>query len=431
MSQNIAKDTSFSELFSQLEESLNGQKTKSFHQIRKRAIALLEKVKFPDRHDENWKYTSVKPILDLEFKVAEKLELKDTGIDFTGVVKIPVINGIPQGEIHQKSMIIKGGVEIMTIENAMEDSRFSSRLASDTEVILENKTAFSILNQAFHRGGIFIYVPKGVKAENSIHLAHISGGDLNSAIISTQIVAIVEEGGEVEIIESFENKVYPQKEYFINGLNRFYIDQNARLTHYKLQLESDKAFQITNSTAYQKRDSVFTSHVVDAGGKVVRNNLNVILEGSGTNSNLFGVYYSNGDRHIDNQTFIDHALPHCQSNELYKGVLTERGRGVFNGKVMVRQDAQKTNAYQQNSSLVLSDYASMNAKPQLEIFADDVKCSHGATIGQLSEESIFYLKSRGIQEAEAKRLLQRAFIGEVLEKMDNEEIREFAENLIG
>jgi len=431
MYQNIAKDKSFSGLFVRLEESLNGQKTKSFHQIRKKAIAILENLKFPDRTDENWKYTSVKPILDLDFQVVPETEFKDSRITFSNSLRIEIVNGIPQGDLNHRAFALEGGIEMMTIENAMEDPRFSRRLAAEADQTMENKTAFSVLNQAFHRGGIFIYVPKNAESNQLIHLAHISGGFLNSAIIATQLIVMVEEGGHTEILESFENQAYPQQDYFINVLNRYFLEQNARLTHYKIQAESDKAFQITHSTAYQKRDSVFTSHVVDAGGKVVRNNLNAILEGSGTNSNLFGVYFSNEDRHIDNQTFIDHALPHCESNELYKGILTDRGRGVFNGKVMVRQDAQKTNAYQQNSSLVLSDFASMNTKPQLEIFADDVKCSHGATIGQLSQESIFYLKSRGIPEAEARKLLQRAFIGEVLDKMENEEIREFAENLIG
>ena len=169
---------------------------------------------------------------------------------------------------------------------------------------------------------------------------------------------------------------------------------------------------------------------LDLGGKMVRNNLSSILKASGTNTNFYGVYLANNEQHIDNQTFIDHAFPHCESNELYKGILDGRGRGVFNGKVNVRPDAQKTNAFQQNSSLVLSDNALMNAKPQLEIFADDVRCSHGATIGQLDEDLIYYLRTRGMSMEQAKSLLQFAFLDEVLLHFKLKSVRTKAERLV-
>ena len=169
---------------------------------------------------------------------------------------------------------------------------------------------------------------------------------------------------------------------------------------------------------------------MDLGGKMVRNNLSTELLDSNTETNYYGIYLGLDKQHIDNQTFIDHAVPHCQSNELYKGILSDKARGVFNGKVLVRQDAQKTNAFQQNSSLVLSNDAVMDAKPQLEIYADDVKCSHGATIGQLDESSIFYLKSRGLSEVQSRNLLQKAFVGEVVENFKNETIKHSVLNKI-
>jgi Fe-S cluster assembly protein SufD len=295
---------------------------------------------------------------------------------------------------------------------------------------LEEKQAFSLLNLAFSKNGLFLYVPKNAQATKLLHIQHITEECGVSFMVPTQIFGLVEQGGNASIIESFHHVGEENSSYFINGLNRFEIKANASLTHYKLQKESSKAYQVTNSGITQERDSIFTSHVIDAGGRMVRNNLNTELKGSGTETNYYGVYYATGDSHIDNQTFIDHAVPHCESNELYKGILDDHGVGVFNGKVLVRQDAQKTNAYQQNSSLVLSQTATMNAKPQLEIFADDVRCSHGATIGQLDEQSVFYLKSRGVPEPDARKLLQNAFLGEVIEKIENEVIKDYAESLI-
>jgi len=189
-------------------------------------------------------------------------------------------------------------------------------------------------------------------------------------------------------------------------------------------------FQINNSEAEQYRDSTYSSFVVDLGGQIVRNNLSSILRAEHTMTHMKGVYLANGTQHIDNQSFMDHAFPHCDSNELYKGILTDKAVGVFNGKVMVRQDAQKTNAFQQNSSLVLSDSAKMDSKPQLEIFADDVKCSHGATIGQLEEELLYYLRTRGLSKEKASTLLQIAFLAEVVEAFKVEGVRAMAQRLI-
>ena len=198
---------------------------------------------------------------------------------------------------------------------------------------------------------------------------------------------------------------------------------NANVKHYKLQNESSNGNQINNTIVSQDRDSVYSSYVADLGGKIVRNNLSSHLQDSGTNTNMYGVYLGKGKQHIDNQSFLDHAFPHCESNQLYKGILDDQSRGVFNGKVTVQPDAQKTNAYQQNSSLVISETAVMDTKPQLEIFADDVRCSHGATIGQLDEDSIYYLRTRGMNRDQAKATLQFAFLAEVLSHFPLESVR--------
>jgi len=218
---------------------------------------------------------------------------------------------------------------------------------------------------------------------------------------------------EFSVIESYHSTSNKSK-YFTNSANYIQVEDNAHVHHYRLQFESRSAYQVSNAIAIQARNSIYSNYSVDFGSRIVRNNISTEHMGPGVNTFYYGAYLGLDNQHIDSQTFIDHAVPHCESNEMYKGILSDKARGVFNGKVLVRQDAQKTNAYQQSSSLVLSDTAIMDAKPQLEIYADDVKCSHGATIGQLDQESVFYLKSRGLSDEGAKNLLQKAFLGDVI-----------------
>jgi Fe-S cluster assembly protein SufD len=208
------------------------------------------------------------------------------------------------------------------------------------------------------------------------------------------------------------------------------LKRNAIVDHYRIQDEDENAFFINNTEIEQLRDSIYSSYVIDLGGKLVRNNLNSILKDSGTTTNFYGLYVGMKKQHIDNQTFIDHAYPNCDSNELYKGILTDKAKGVFNGKIMVRPDAQKTNAFQKNHSLVLSKTAKMNSKPQLEIYADDVKCSHGATIGQLNKEALYYMRSRGLSEKEAVSVLKQAFLTEITDLIKIDPVREKVEQML-
>lgn len=430
MSDSLVREKGFSSLFGQLEQRLNGQKSRQMHLIRKKALDHLNEVSFPTRKDENWKYTGVKQIVELDFQEPSTAAVK--GIDekvLDGAEVIQIVNGKMMNPF-DGALDLGNGVQLYRIDEALEDNTFAATINQFIDVILKEKQAFSLLNLAFSKNGMFLYVPNNAQATKALHIQHITEECGVSFMVPTQIFGLIEKGGNASIIESFHHNGEESNAYFINGLNRFEIRANASLTHYKFQKESSKAYQVTNSGITQERDSTFTSHVVDAGGRIVRNNLNTELKGSGTQTNYNGIYYAKGESHIDNQTFIDHAVPHCESNELYKGILDDQGVGVFNGKVLVRQDAQKTNAYQQNSSLVLSQTATMNAKPQLEIFADDVRCSHGATIGQLDEQSVFYLKSRGVPESDARKLLQHAFLGEVIEQIDDEVIKEYAEGLI-
>jgi Fe-S cluster assembly protein SufD len=207
-------------------------------------------------------------------------------------------------------------------------------------------------------------------------------------------------------------------------VSEIFLDENAIVDHYKLQNESIKANHISVQQVYQDSNSNFTSHVFTFGGSLVRNDVNVILDGEGIDSTINSIYMLAGDQHVDNHTFIDHARPHCNSRENYKGILNDQSRAVFNGKIYVRQDAQKTDAIQFNRNLLLTDSALVNTQPQLEIFADDVRCTHGGTVGQMDEDALFYLKARGIGETNARKITVQAFAGEIIENIKVDVVRE-------
>lgn len=287
-----------------------------------------------------------------------------------------------------------------------------------------------VLNTAFAHNGIYIYVPDGLVVDRPIHILNIAHTEEEPTVISPQKIIVAGENSKLTVIETFHHLSNSQQTYFTNTVTQFVLKRNAIVDHYRIQDEDENAFFINNTEIEQLRDSIYSSYVIDLGGKLVRNNLNSILKDSGTTTNFYGLYVGMKKQHIDNQTFIDHAYPNCDSNELYKGILTDKAKGVFNGKIMVRPDAQKTNAFQKNHSLVLSKTAKMNSKPQLEIYADDVKCSHGATIGQLNKEALYYMRSRGLSEKEAVSVLKQAFLTEITDLIKIDPVREKVEQML-
>jgi len=414
-------------LFDVKEQQLNGQKNHPLQAIRRQAMDRLEDIGFPARKDEDYKYTYVTKIVKEVFAEGKgatigKNVAEAAGFPAMDAYRLVFVNGVLNTELSDTTNQITG-LTISDLKTAFDNAATQSLV----EKALTNElglNAFVALNTAFSQNGVFIHVAKGTIVDKPIHISNIivSGGE--AIMTHPQIIGIAEQSSEVSVVETYY--AVNDGTYFTNALNRFVVGQNAHVHHYKLQNESQNAFQINNAITTQDRDSTYSSYVLDLGGKTVRNNLSSHLQSSGTNTNLYGVYLAKGNQHIDNQSFIDHAHPHCESNELYKGIIDDKGRGVFNGKVNVRQDAQKTNAFQQNSSLVLSNTAIMDTKPQLEIFADDVKCSHGATIGQMDETSIYYLRTRGMNLEQARSMLQFAFVAEVLENFQLEGVKEKA-----
>jgi len=414
-------------VFKSYEDGLNGMASHPVSTFRKNAFLKLQSERFPTRRDEDWKYTNVGPILKKSYQQGsiskvDASQLEEYVFEDLEVVRIVLINGILDKELSQMDDIPQGAT-LTRLEDAFKNN-------AQTEIInnlVQQKSGTEVntflpMNLAFAKHGYLIETDKNADVKKPFHFIYINTRSEESHFSHPQMFVHSNMSSQITVIESYHS-IDSEAQYFSNSANYIHVGKNSKVDHYRLQYESKSAYQINNTIVTQERDSEYSNYAVDLGGKIVRNNLCSELLDSGTQTNYYGVYLGLDKQHIDNQTFIDHAMPHCESNELYKGILSDKARGVFNGKVLVRQDAQKTNAFQQNSSLVLSNDAVMDAKPQLEIYADDVKCSHGATIGQLDDNSIFYLKSRGLNDEAAKNLLQKAFLGEVVNEFKIESIK--------
>lgn len=425
----------FRALFNVFEGALNGHRDHQLYAFRKSGIQRLDTLDFPTRRDENWKYTSLNKVLQLPLQDSYRVDLdrnvlNDIDIPELDACRLVLVNGLLNTELSEVDQL-PSGMELLPIEEALEDGAIKDQVRQMLDASIKNDhNPFSALNVAFSKNGFLLKVEAKAVVERPLHIVHLAAPTGDPVFINPLLLVMAGAHSKASVVETYHSLPDTEQASFTNVLTRIQVGVNAHFHHYRIQNESTTATVVTNIEAHQQQDSTFSSYLVDLGGEVVRNNLNTILQGQNTMTNYYGVYLAKGRQHMDNQTFIDHALPHCGSNELYKGILDERGRGVFNGKVIVRQDAQKTNAFQQNSSLVLSKTAEMDTKPQLEIFADDVRCSHGATIGQLDESSVFYLRSRGLSDRQARQLLQQAFLFDVIENMPLEAVKAYAERLI-
>jgi len=281
--------------------------------------------------------------------------------------------------------------------------------------------AFTALNTAFLHDGAYISIPEGKVIERPIHLLFVSTPLPEPQMISPRIVIVTGRSSEVRIVESFVG--IGDATYFSNIVTEIIAGENSRIDHTRVQLESERAFHISLTSVRQLRDSRFSSHAIQLGGALVRNEILATLDGEGSECQLDGLFVLQGTQHVDNHTVIDHAKPHATSEEFYKGVLDGRSRGIFDGKIIVRKDAQKTSSRQTNNNLLLSNEAIVDSKPQLEILADDVKCTHGSTIGQIDEDALFYLQARGVGRTEARGILTFAFASEIVGRLNVETLK--------
>ncbi len=414
----------FQRLYELQAASLNGRLPSEMRGLKERALDLLLQKGFPTRKDEDWKYTSTTRLVNRDYEPGGQTVSDAVLSSLLPPALSPHRLVLVNGRFSEELSTLEGlpqGVQIHPLPQTL--ARFPELLPILEEQGLEKGNAFTWLNLALAPQGLVVQVGKTVRLDEPLEVIQVLQRQEQPVLALPQILFALESGSHLPVVER-QVSVGEGEGGLSVPFQVFHLAPNARMEHCKIQALGSDAFQVNQSLALQERDSVFTSWALDIGGKVVRNNLSAHLRASNTETNLYGVYLAGDGQHLDNQTFIDHAFPHCNSNELYKGIIAGKGRGVFNGKVLVRPDAQKTNAFQQNNTVLLTPDAVMDSKPQLEIFADDVRCSHGATIGQLDESAVFYLRSRGLSRRQALQMLQEAFLGEVLSTIPSDSVRE-------
>jgi Fe-S cluster assembly protein SufD len=362
-------------------------------ELRDKGREQFDKLGFPTTHDEDWRFTNVAPIARTRWNAAAS--------NGQGLGKLPA------------------GVNVLDISHPRVQQHLGRYAPYQTN-------PFVALNTANLDKGVFLEIPKGAVIEEPVQLNHFAGGAEGTASHPRHLI-LIGEGAHVTLVESFQGNA---GRYLTNAVTEIVAEQGAVVDHYKLQRESAEAYHIASMQVQLGRDANFKSLAISLGASLARNDINAVLS-EGTECTLNGFYLVSGTQHTDTHTAIDHAKPHGTSHELYKGILAGHSNAVFNGKILVRKDAQKTDAKQTNKNLVLSEDATINTKPELQIYADDVRCTHGATIGQIDPESMFYLQARGIGRAEARAMLIVAFAGDVLDRIKVAPLREMVENVVG
>ncbi len=402
--------------------------------LRKAGLARFAELGFPTLKNEDWRFTNVAPIAKLPFKPvldAARDGLTKDSLDQFSFAKLPgtrlvFVNGHFAAELSTAA----------TQPNGIKVSSLATALANDSALVEKHlgryvrteDNAFAALNNAFFQDGGFVYVPAGQSVDDPVQFLFINTSKDAGATTHPRNLIIAERGAKLTVIESYVSLASAQT--FTNAVSEFALGDNAVVEHCKFQDESPEAFHIAALHSHLGRAVSFSSHSIATGAKLARNNLRTTLDGEGIECVLNGVYITNNDQISDHYMVVDHAKPHCASHEYFNGILAGKSKGVFHGRILVRPDAQKTDAKQTNKNLLLSDDATADTKPQLEIYADDVKCTHGATIGQLNDESIYYLRSRGIGLGNARRMLIHAFAGEIIDRVKHDALREELDALV-
>ena len=402
--------------------------------LRKAGIARFAELGFPTLKNEDWRFTNVAPIAKLPFKPV--LDAAHDGLTKASLAQFSFAK-LPGTRL----VFVNGhfAVELSTAPtqpNGIKVSSLATALANDSALVEKHlgryvrteDNAFAALNNAFFQDGGFVFVPAGQSVEEPVQFLFINTSKDSGATTHPRNLIIAERGAKLTVIESYVSLASAPT--FTNAVTEFALGDNAIVEHCKFQDESPEAFHIAALHSHLGRAVSFSSHSIATGAKLARNNLRTTLDGEGIECVLNGVYITNNDQISDHYMVVDHAKPHCASHEYFNGILAGKSKGVFHGRILVRPDAQKTDAKQTNKNLLLSDDATADTKPQLEIYADDVKCTHGATIGQLNDESIYYLRSRGIGLENARRMLIHAFAGEIIDRVKHDALREELDALV-
>ena len=402
--------------------------------LREHAFREFSQMGIPGTKNEEWKYTRVAGLFNKHFQLPVNPLTSSISAEELNAFRLPgfqqanelvFINGFYSFSL---SRIQSPELRVMSLEEAAKNEfreNVAKWLGDSSQYIRDGIHA---LNTAFVHGAVYIHVTKGRQIEHPLYIYHITDARSVNILSQPRSLMMVSEGAQVKVAEHYAT--LGTSESFTNQVMEIILENESRLEYYKIQNDGSNTNQVNTTHIRQIGKSFSHTVTISLNGGLVRNNLNVVLDAKNCEAHLYGLYFQSGHSHIDNHTIVDNIKPNCLSNELYKGVLDDQATGVFNGKIFVRQAAQKTNAYQSNKNILLSDSSSVNAKPQLEIFADDVKCTHGCTVGKLNEEGLFYLQSRGISEKMARNLLLGAYVADILEQIKPDPLRAFVEKLI-
>lgn len=423
----------FIELYQENQDLLKSDSPEYVNSVREKAFEYFQKLGIPDKKNEEYKYTDLNQEFDNGYKTY--ISPKNIKFQIEDIFRcdVPELNTrvilLLNGWYYDRENLIQelpGGAIIGSFQKAAEEypelvkKHFAQYAKSENDGMVA-------LNTAFVKDGVFLYVPKGVTIEKPIQIINILM-DEESGLTQHRNLFILEENSEASIVVCDHTLSTPN--FLTNSVSEFFIGENARFDFSRMQNEHNGSKQVSHLFFQQQRGSKVNTNTITLHGGLIRSNVHVLLNGEGCENNTYGLYLTDKGQHIDNFVFMDHAYPNCTSNQLFKGVLDDFATGAFNGKVLVRKDAQKTQAFQANNNILLTDDVDINTKPQLEIYADDVKCSHGATVGQLDEDALFYLRARGIKKKEAKLLLMYAFANDVIKAIKIPALQERIQELV-
>ncbi len=425
------------ETFSDFEKVAVGHDQPWLRNLRAEAFARFCQVGLPTTRDEDWRFTNISAIAQMQFR------LSDIATDDLAGLRFPKNDVAMQLRFSETALIFVNGrfvPQLSSIDNLPKGvivSGLAKQIAAKSTYVENHlgrylniqRDAFSALNTAFTEDGAFVYVPRGTVVEQPIYLLFISVPADAPTMNHPRNLFVVEEESQVAIIEDYVS-LGDIAGSLCNTATELIAKDGAIVSHYMIEREHKQSFNISTLRIEQGRNANVASHSVLLGGGIVRNNVHPVLAGEGSECLINGLFVGNGKQHLDNYMLVEHAKPHCSSRQFYNGILDDSAHGVFHGRIIVHKDAQKTDAKQTNRNLLLSDNAQIDTKPQLEIYADDVKCTHGATIGQIEENALFYLRSRGIDETSARKLLLMAFANECLDRMREDSVRSGIEKLL-
>ncbi|MBT3589038.1 MAG: Fe-S cluster assembly protein SufD [Flavobacteriaceae bacterium] len=401
------------------------------HDIRKKAIDTFEEKGFPTKKEEDWKYTSLNAIINKDYSIFPKVDkeikyekVREYFLHDIDSYKIVFIDGVFSSFL---SKTTHDGLDVCLLSSVLSKQKYKAIIEAYYNKIA-SKDSITSLNTAFAKEGAYINIPNNKEVDKPIEIINFSTGNETALMMQPRNLIIVGENTHVQIIERHQS--LSDNAVFTNSVTEIFAEKRAYLDFYKIQNDKENASLIDNTFIHQEQNSNCSVHTFSLGGKITRNNLNFSQNGEHCDSTLKGVTILKAKQHVDHNTLVNHISPNCESHQDYKGLYADSSTGVFNGRVIVEKEAQKINAFQQNNNILIDDNATVNAKPQLEIFADDVKCSHGCTIGQFDEDALFYLRSRGIGLKEAQALLMYAFANTVLETVKIPELKRRINKLI-